>query len=82
MDRPVGSKIIELDSSRDFPGGSVVKNPPANAVDSGLIPGLGRSPGEGSGNHPSILAMERILCPWKIPWTEMPGALVHEVTKE
>ena len=33
-----------------FPGGSVVKNPPANAGDSGLIPGLGRSPGEGNGN--------------------------------
>ena len=26
-----------------FPGGSVVKNPPANAGDMGLIPGLGRS---------------------------------------
>ena len=26
-----------------FPGGSVVKNPPANAGDVGLIPGLGRS---------------------------------------
>ena len=50
MDRPVSSKIIELDSSRDFPGGSAVKNLPANAVDPGLIPGLGRSPGEGSGN--------------------------------
>ena len=36
-----------------FPGGSVVKNPPANAGDSrdaGLIPGSGRSPGEGNGN--------------------------------
>ena len=35
-----------------FPGGSVVKNPPANAGDArdlGLIPGLGRSPGEGNG---------------------------------
>ena len=34
-------------------GGTVVKNPPANAGntrDSGLIPGLGRSPGEGNGN--------------------------------
>ena len=30
--------------------GSVVKNPPANAGDVGLIPGLGRSPGEGNGN--------------------------------
>ena len=33
-----------------FPGGSVVKNPSANAGDAGSIPGLGRSPGEGSGN--------------------------------
>ena len=33
-----------------FPGGSVVKNPPANAGDLGSIPGLGRSPGEGNGN--------------------------------
>ena len=28
----------------DFPGGSVAKNPPANAGDTGLIPGLGRFP--------------------------------------
>ena len=33
-----------------FPGGSVVKNPPVNAGDAGLIPGSGRSPGEGNGN--------------------------------
>ena len=33
-----------------FPGGSVVKNPPASAGDVGSIPGSGRSPGEGSGN--------------------------------
>ena len=33
-----------------FPGGSTVKNPPANAGDVGLIPGSGRSPGEGDGN--------------------------------
>ena len=33
-----------------FPGGSVVKNTPANAGDTGSIPGLGRSPGEGNGN--------------------------------
>ena len=29
----------------------------------GLIPVLGRSPGEGNGNSSSILA-------WRIPWTE------------
>ena len=28
---------------RDFPGGAVVKNPPANAGDTGLSPGPGRS---------------------------------------
>ena len=33
-----------------FPGGSVVKKPPANAEDMSSIPGLGRSPGEGNAN--------------------------------
>ena len=33
-----------------FPNGSVVKDPPATAGDLGLIPGFGRSPGEGNGN--------------------------------
>ena len=31
-------------------GGSVVRNPPANAEDAGSIPGLGRSPGIGNDN--------------------------------
>ena len=41
----------------------LVKNPPANAGDTGdvgLIPGLGRSPGVGQATHSSILA-------WRIP---------------
>ena len=33
-----------------FPSGSVIKNPPANAGDTGLILGSGRSPGGGIGN--------------------------------
>ena len=33
-----------------FPGGSVVKNPLANARDVGLLSGLGRALGEGNGN--------------------------------
>ena len=37
-------------SEWDFPGGSVAKNPPANAGDTGLIPGSGRSPVGGNGN--------------------------------
>ena len=45
------TKLSELLlSARGFPGGSVVKNPPANAGDTGLIPGSGRSSGEGNGN--------------------------------
>ena len=62
-----------------FPGGSVVKNPPANtgdARDVDSIPGLGRSPGEGNGNplQNSCLGnpMDREL--WQ--------ATVHGVSKE
>ena len=33
-----------------FPGGSVVKNLPANSGSADSIPGLGRSPGGGNGN--------------------------------
>ena len=51
-----------------FPGGSVVKNPPAHAEDLCSIPGSGRSPGERNGNPSSILA-------WGIPWTEEPVRL-------
>ena len=46
-------KIINSQSKKSFPGGTVVRNPPANTEDTrelGLIPGLGRSPGEGNGN--------------------------------
>ena len=42
-----------LRTLQGFPGGSVVKNPPANAGDTGdvgSIPGLGRSPKGGNGN--------------------------------
>ena len=46
----------------------MVKNPPANAGDLGLIPDLGRSPGEGNATYSGILA-------WEIPWTEGPGRL-------
>ena len=37
-------------SSLDFPGGSDGQESTCNAGDLGLIPGLGRSPGEGNGN--------------------------------
>ena len=37
--------------SKGFPGGSALKNLPANSGDAGLIPGLGRWPGEGNGKQ-------------------------------
>ena len=46
-----------------FPGGSVVKNAPANSGDTGSIPGSGRFPEKEMATHFSILA-------WGIPWTE------------
>ena len=54
---------------KGFPGGSDSKEAAAcNAGDPGLIPGLGRSPGEGNGYPPNILAR-------RIPWTEETGGL-------
>ena len=41
-----------------FPGGSVVKNLPANAEDVGLILGWGRSPGERNDNPPQYYCLE------------------------
>ena len=41
------------------PGDSVVKNPPANAGDAGLIPGLGKSPEEGNGNPFQYSCLDR-----------------------
>ena len=35
--------VVASQDLKGFPGGSVVKNPPANAGDMGSIPGLGRS---------------------------------------
>ena len=52
----------------DFPDSSVSKESACNAGDLGLIPGLGRSPGEGNGNP------LQYSC-WRIPWTEEPGGL-------
>ena len=43
---------------KGFPGGAVVKNPPANAGDLGLIPGLRRLTGGGHGNPPAFLPGE------------------------
>ena len=49
-----------------FPGGSVVKNSPANSGDMGLITGPARSPGEGNGNPLQYSFL-------RITWTEESG---------
>ena len=41
-----------------FPGGSEVKASAWNAADLGLIPGSGRSPGEGNGNPLQYYCLE------------------------
>ena len=51
----------------DFPSGSVLKNPPADA---GSIPGSGRSLEEEMTTYPGILA-------WKIPWTWLKWLSMH-----
>ena len=54
---------------RGFLDGSAVKNPPVNAQDAGLIPVLGRSPGEKEmATHSSSLV-------WEIQRTEEPVGL-------
>ena len=39
----------------------MVKNPPANAGDVGLIPGLGRSPGKGNGNPRQYSCLKNLM---------------------
>ena len=66
---------VSLPSLSCFPGGSVVKNPPANTGDTGLIPGSGRSFGKRHGNPLQYSCL----------WNPMDGgawwATVHGVTK-
>ena len=53
---------------RIFPYSLVGKESACKAGDPGSTSVSGRSPGEGNGNHSSILA-------WRILWTEEPGRL-------
>ena len=47
--------------SLGFPGGSVVKNPPANAGDAVSIPWSGRSPERGNGNPSQCSSLENFM---------------------
>ena len=50
--------LISETYTRYFPGGSEVKVSAWNAGDPGLIPRLGRSPGEGNGNPLQYACLE------------------------
>ena len=55
-----------LQNNWGFPGVSNGNESACNVGNQGLIPGSGRSPGEGMATHSTILA-------WRIPWIEEPG---------
>ena len=60
-----------------FPGGPVVKNPPASAGDTrdmDSIPGSGRSPDQEDPRGQEMAAHSSILA-WRIPWTKEPNGL-------
>ena len=66
---PTATNVVDPNlRASGSPGGSLVKNPPANAGDKGSIPWLGRSLEKEMATHSSTLA-------WEISWTEEPGPL-------
>ena len=60
--------LLQMSLVKVRPDGTMVKNPPASAGDTGSIPGSGRFLGEENG-YPL-----QYSC-WEIPWTEEPGGL-------
>ena len=71
--------LYEHNQRMGFPHGSVVKNPPANAGDAGytgLIPGLGRSPGKRNGNQLQYSCRDNLMD--RATW----WPTVHGVAKE
>ena len=62
--------MLEVKLHLGFPGGSDNKESASNAGDLGLIPGLGRSPGEGKGYPLQYSGLENSM-----------NSIVHGVTK-
>ena len=64
---------------KSFPHSSVGKESACNAGDLGLIPGLGRSPGEGNGNPLQYSCLEnpmdrgawQVIVPWGCKESDM-----------
>ena len=62
LDIPSNQGFIRYTSCIEgFPGGSVVKNPSANAGDGDLITGSGRFPGGGNGNPLQYSCLENSM---------------------
>ena len=70
LPRVCNSKMITLSMRKGFPCGSAGKESACNAGDLGLIPGLGKSPGEGKGYSLQYSGLENSM-----------DYIVHGVTK-
>ena len=76
MGRALHSKdLIQLPADEGFPGGSDGKESACNMGDPGLIPGLGRSPGEGNGYPLQYSCLKNSMD------TEAWKATIHGITK-
>jgi len=67
-----------------FPGGAVVKNPPANggdARDMGSVPGLGRYPGVGNDNPLQYFSLENSMDrgAWQALWDHKELSMTEHV---
>ena len=71
----MGGNSTRIDGSWGFPGGPDGKESACNGGDPGLIPGSGRSPGEGNGNTLQYSCLENPMD--RGAW----WATVHGVTK-
>ena len=70
MCSPIIKKFMQSIQYLGFPCGSAGKESACNAGDLGLIPGLGRSPGEGKGYPLQYSGLENSM-----------DCIVHEVVK-
>ena len=71
-------KVIIKKSYTGFPYTSVDKKPACNAGNPGLIPGSGRSPGEGNGNSLQLL----LFLPRNYHGQRIPGRLQSMLSKD
>ena len=65
-----------------FPGSSVVTNLPTSAGDVGVIPGLGRSPGEGNGKPLQYSCLEKPMGRGAWPAIVHGGHKVSDTTEQ